>query len=158
MYGLLRRVAVRAGEPLHYLSAQRLSIATTPRFTGSPVEATQWALARVEGGLLSIEAEVWTLMTRLFSPTGAGLGLPLAVVKENSLAPLPNPDAESKAFHNRLSTTSCTDDPILAKHRVFGLRQSPEGFVPIYFTMNDPYAGSPTKTLLRLLLPTNDKI
>lgn len=27
-----------------------------------------------------------------------------------------------------------------------------------HFFMNDPYAGSPTKTLLRLLLPTNDKI
>ena len=29
---------------------------------------------------------------------------------------------------------------------------------PSYKSFYDPYAGSPTKTLLRLLLPTNDKI
>ena len=28
----------------------------------------------------------------------------------------------------------------------------------LFFTGNDPYAGSPTKTLLRLFLPTDEEI
>lgn len=42
---------------------------------------------------------------------------------------------------------------------VCSIAQSLEGQKGFHlFTINDPYAGSPTKTLLRLFLPTDEEI